>query len=307
MTEKPRVEYVSATAAKKEFSLDESDLQKLEVRYATNPHYKSGPPMRLFVKAEVIKASQARAEQEERLLAAKRKYEEEHAEEIQAENERIRAQKAARKASQQAAYTAERSSKKQAEAWEAQKIMEKWNSRTDRQFAEANQYLNQDLWIKILCMVCDIELQGAKNIETAACDLENAQLVCKEIYNSVGPAFTYLAKFCEPLDESFESWEKLRIDPNSLKLPQLKALAKVLKVKVSDPKPTLIVNLYAALGVKNPTQIPARVLVHIKTDREENKRREIEEEIRAYELERQCVSCGETAALACPWHQCCHC
>jgi len=53
---------ITSTKAKSEYKLNEKDLSPLKGTLLANPHYRSGPPMRLYSLVDVVKASKAKME-----------------------------------------------------------------------------------------------------------------------------------------------------------------------------------------------------------------------------------------------------
>jgi len=56
----PRFRMIVSTKAKSEYKLDENDLSPLKATILANPHYRGGPPMRLYSVVDVMKASKAK-------------------------------------------------------------------------------------------------------------------------------------------------------------------------------------------------------------------------------------------------------
>jgi hypothetical protein len=67
------VQRIAASRAKKEYKLNEYDLQFLPCLTISNPHYFSAPPMRLYVLSDVVRFSTSKKIQLERIENDKRK------------------------------------------------------------------------------------------------------------------------------------------------------------------------------------------------------------------------------------------
>ena len=310
---------MTATTAKKDYKMTEADLQTLQVTYKQNPYYRSAAPMRLYVRTEVEQLASDKARKAEIKAAEEQAFYAEHKDEIDAAAEENRQQKVAIKKTRDAENAAKRQCKKSKAAEEAKNALAQITSNGSLQLSEggSNYYLPTDVWVKILTLACGSVNNGLQ-VKDVTQRLAIFRTICKELYSSCQIMLLEQDKFCKQLKGDVKLWEALLQNPTKLKVQQLKSLAKMCKLPVSDPKPLLIVNLLKYLGIKHPTNIPPALFHQIRREKKQAERdkrkaerdrikaeREAEEE--AYDLERRCVSCCDRSALACPNHQCWDC
>lgn len=256
-----------ASRARDEYDLTEAELATLEVEYARNPHYRSAAPMRLYLISDLEAAAQAKRAAE----TAREEYEREHADEIaQARQAALVAAEEQQEALEEARrmhQAAVRAARKQ----RAEAAIGKWH-KLDRGFEEADSGtgLSPDIWIQILMLlVDDLETEGVRGVSVVARDLCNARMLCKELTFPTQHVFKHLSNLCPAIRGPEKLWEVFGRDPFSLKVPQLKELAKTMQIRVSDPKAVLIVNLQQRVGITQPTTVPVNVVAAVKLEKDQ--------------------------------------
>ena len=133
----------------------------------------------------------------------------------------------------------------------------------DRGLGSSTAGLNNDIWTRVLRALCEDSEEGDdQGITSAARDICRLGAVCKELWTSTQYGLEHLSTLCPAIEGPQELWQQFLFDPCSLKLPQLRQLARVTpEVLVSDPKPLLIVNLLRRLGLEHPNPGPANLFV----------------------------------------------
>ena len=126
-----------------------------------------------------------------------------------------------------------------------------------------------EIWEMILVAVCkDIDVEGVRGPSVIARDLINASMASKELYSASLPAFQHLSSFCPPMPcGADELWNAFVSDPMAMRLEDIKTLAKKSSVKVSQPRPALIVQLMNYMKLQRPSRIPAKLLKAVMRER----------------------------------------
>src|SRR5271168_4992286 len=83
---KTKYTMITSTKAKKEYSLNDQDLQPLRVSLITNPHYRRRPPMRLYSLEQVKALSDSKMDSLQTTLEEQKQKSKEHGEAIKRRN-----------------------------------------------------------------------------------------------------------------------------------------------------------------------------------------------------------------------------
>ena len=239
-----RPEKITATDAKREYTITAHDLAKLPCEVFANPHYRSAGPMKLYLLEDIRRVSKENDIKKE----AERQYGIDHAEEIEA------------------AKQEERRRLKAAELDRSKAFMSAWRPiATD--FEDSGTPLAHDLWLMVMGKLWeDLEPEGMRGLSVVVRDLVNLRLACKELNVIVGDAFRELAERCTPKADS-KLWDRCLMNPMGLSVVQLKKMAAQLGNRISVPKPVLVAEIFRKLGLAHPISAPARVYLDVRQEK----------------------------------------
>lgn len=234
--EKPK--RICASTAKSEYSLSEKDLEMLPCLRVSNPHYRSAAPMRLYEESAVIAASIEKAEQ--------LKYLSEHKEEI-AEAKRIQA-------------------KARADSVKQEAILQISAFRQPKPVSGGSTKLPVEIWnIIVQKFMEDLEIDGIRTVMVVAREICAAAMTCKDLWTAGQLTLEALA---EPLQKFLPSELKAAVQhPTSLKLPQLKFVAKSLGCSMTGTKAVVIMRILNHCGVTSNSNIPPALLLTAATEK----------------------------------------
>ena len=149
--------------------------------------------------------------------------------------------------------------------------MGRWKPVKTPEFHDSGTPLPPDLWRRILDqLVADTEPHHIRGVRTAARDICNVRMVCKELYAIGESAFKHLSLRC-PCLQAEALWNRFLIEPRALCLQEIIALARQLDIpSLADPiwadKPILTRKIFEQLRSSQPTGIPAAVLLAIREE-----------------------------------------
>lgn len=234
---------ITASRAKGEYGLNESDLDQLDCDLVRNPHYRSAAPMRLYLMTDVQAAAETK-----RQIAAMRPTPEQVAQERQ-----IRAKAAA----------AEAAARVLALGSECQNH--------DGRLAGCTP-LSIDAWVAILSALAR-DRDCIRDTCVVAADMCKAALVCRDLRLASIDALRWLQRTdvtpVAPLTPCPSAdLEIAAQDPQSMTIPRLKAVCSELQLHVTGTKAVLIMRILDALGIPRPSRtIPVRLLMLAHTQR----------------------------------------
>lgn len=229
---------ICAGTAKSEYALSDKDLEILPCWRVSNPHYRSAAPMRLYEESAVIAAS---IEKQEQL-----KYLSEHKEEI-AEAKRLQAKARADSAKQDA-------------------MLQVSAFRQPEPVSGGNTKLPVEIWhIIIQKFMEDIEIDGIRTVMVVAREICAAAQTCRDLWTAGQLALETLA---EPLNIFLPRDLKAAVQhPTSLKLPQLKHIAKSLGCSTTGTKAVVIMRILKHCGLTSNSNVPPALLLTAATEK----------------------------------------
>ena len=227
-----KIKRICAGRAKSEYFLTEKDLELLPCWRVSNPHYRSAAPMRLYEESAVIAASIEKAEQL-RYLA-------EHKEEIA---------KAKRLIAKARAHSAEQDAILQIAKFQHPKPVQGGSTK-----------LPVEIWNSIMRnFMKDLEIDGIRTIMVVARDICSAARTCRDLWTAGQQTLEALA---EPLQKFLPSDLKAAVQhPTSLKLPQLKLVAKNMGCSMTGTKAVVIMRILEHCGLTSNSNIPPALLL----------------------------------------------
>ena len=239
---------ITVTEVRQQYKLKDEDIAHLDCEVRRNPHYRNAAPMRLY-DLEDIKA--AAASKKLRLAS-----EEETAKEVRAARDQ---------ANDEA---------KKAHALSCKARVQSWAGASSAFQYRMGTILPLDVLEKILKFLCnDFEPNGVRACSVISRDLVNASMACKELHVASRAAFRHLKNVqlgqsgVRSTPQEGGLLDQFLSDPNSLRLDQIRSIAKSCGVKVSQPKPVLIMDVLNVMNLKAPSQIPASVLMAVNLEK----------------------------------------
>ncbi len=228
--------YVCATRAKSQYGLTERDLDALECRYVPNPHYRSAAPMRLY-KVDDVEELQTKNQQTARESNAIRVTPEE--------------KEAARKAKQRAENDSATA-----------KVMDFASSSSSARLHGSSDLdtcpMPIDVWTHVLCSLA-ADMDPLRSMSVVVQDVCRAALTCRDFRIASRAALQILSS--TPRTSTFNydnNDDELRAPlvktPMSMRLVDLKTIARNVGVHVSGTKAVLVVRIYAKLKLAAPSE-----------------------------------------------------
>ena len=128
------------------------------------------------------------------------------------------------------------------------------------------------LEVILMKLVDHQEPEGVWGVSLVARDLANAACASWDLYAASRCAWTALARAAPLMNRAmpgplpWATWDSLVQQPCTLKQPELKVAARMLNLPVGGTKPQLILRLYNAFELEEPTWLPARLCMALVED-----------------------------------------
>lgn len=239
---------ICASRAKSEYKLTEGDLAELSYTSVKNPHYRSAAPMRLYVESEVkVVAEEKRVRLE---------HEKEHHDELLAE--RRREAKEARRIAKEA----------------AKGVVTEFARRDDAEEKYSSSVkLPQEVLEKVMVIVADTVETGTDGVRGPGIvvqDILNAGMACWDMNKAARVGLERVGELCLPDDTNEYDWgalDRAVSRPTTLKLTELKQIARDMDAPVSGTKAELVLRILKKFGIDRPHNVPSKCLMAVRKER----------------------------------------